>query len=116
MIATAAGALLIGLGALVFSLVGQVIGGGGDPWRYAWALPVALTSGLVGSLVDSLLGASVQAIYYCPSCTKETESRLHGCGSSTLHRRGWRWLNNDVVNFLSSFVGALVAGGLFLLV
>jgi uncharacterized protein (TIGR00297 family) len=114
-LATAAGALTIGLAALGFDLVGVLVSGGDNPWRYVWAAPVALIGGLAGSLVDSLLGASVQAMYFCPACAKETEKQLHGCGTPTQHQRGWRWLNNDVVNFISSLAGALVATGIYLL-
>lgn len=67
--------------------------------------------GLLASLFDSLLGATVQAIYYCATCQKETERQpVHTCGTATQHRRGWRWLDNDWVNFLASAVGALLAG------
>jgi uncharacterized protein (TIGR00297 family) len=114
-LATAAGALTIGLAALGFDLIGALLSGGDDPWRYAWAAPVALLGGLVGALVDSLLGASVQAMYFCPTCAKETEKQLHGCGTPTRHQRGWHWLNNDVVNFVSSLAGALMATGIYLL-
>lgn len=69
--------------------------------------------GLVSSYVDSWLGATVQAIYFCPSCKKETERfPEHTCGTKTVHRRGWRWLTNDWVNFLSAFFSALLAAGL----
>ncbi|MDQ2713563.1 MAG: DUF92 domain-containing protein [Chloroflexota bacterium] len=70
---------------------------------------IALTSGLAGSLFDSLLGATVQAIYYCPTCHKETEWRIHNCGTRTTPLRGLSWLNNDVVNFLATLFGGLVA-------
>jgi uncharacterized protein (TIGR00297 family) len=114
--ASAAGALAIGLAALLFSLVKELLSGGSGPWRYGWAIPATLVGGLLGSLVDSLLGASVQAIYFCPACAKETEKPLHGCGILTRQQRGWRWLKNDMVNLLSSLAGALVAAGVFLLV
>jgi uncharacterized membrane protein len=114
--ASAAGALVIGLAAAVFSAIDRLARGADDPLRYGWAVPAALLGGLAGSLVDSLLGASVQAIYYCPSCAKETEKTVHGCGTRTTHQRGWRWLNNDAVNFVSSWAGALVAAGLFLVI
>jgi uncharacterized membrane protein len=66
--------------------------------------------GLAGSTFDSLLGATVQAIYYCPACKKETERHpAHGCGTETVLVRGWEWLDNDAVNFLSSLFGAGVA-------
>ena len=74
------------------------------------ALLAACLGGLAGSFFDSFLGATVQSIYYCPSCQKETERHpRHVCGSQTRHLRGWRWLDNDGVNFLCSLVGAIVA-------
>ncbi len=70
----------------------------------------AVLAGLAGSTFDSLLGATVQAIYFCPQCQKETERYpVHGCGTETTQKRGWRWLNNDVVNLLCSLAGALAA-------
>ncbi|MGD2050325.1 MAG: DUF92 domain-containing protein [Chloroflexota bacterium] len=65
--------------------------------------------GLIGSLFDSLLGATVQQIYYCDVCQKDTERQVHKCGHHTRPLRGWSWLNNDLVNFLASAVGGLVA-------
>jgi len=103
-LAAASGALTIGLAALAFLLMG-----GGKFQEYEWVIPVALIGGLLGSLADSLLGATVQAIYYCPVCAKETEKALHGCGAPTQRQRGWRWLDNDWVNFISSLAGALTA-------
>jgi uncharacterized protein (TIGR00297 family) len=74
-------------------------------------LLVAL-AGLLGSFFDSTLGATVQAIYYCPKCKKETERHpVHSCGTPTTPRRGWPWLDNDWVNFLSSLAGALLTVG-----
>jgi uncharacterized membrane protein len=76
----------------------------------------ATVAGLIGALFDSLLGASVQGIFHCPSCDRETEKHpRHSCGTDTHHLRGWRWLNNDAVNFAASMVGALIAMGLWLL-
>lgn len=79
-------------------------------------LPLILAAtfgGLAGSFFDSFLGASVQAIYYCPACQKETERHpVHTCGGQTIHLHGWRWLNNEGVNFLCSLIGAFVSLGL----
>jgi len=81
-------------------------------WVSAAVLLLAATvSGMAGSLFDSLLGATVQAIYWCDACGKKTERRLHRCGTETRLLRGWRWLGNDLVNFIASAVGALVAAG-----
>jgi uncharacterized protein (TIGR00297 family) len=113
--ASAAGALVIGLAMWTFLWLGDLLGGGRPTLTLWWAVPAALVGGMTGALVDSLLGASVQAIYYCPTCGKETEKQLHGCGTVTGHQRGWRWLNNDVVNFISSLAGALAAVGVFLI-
>lgn len=72
-------------------------------------LPVTL-AGLAGSLFDSFLGGTVQAMYYCPTDKKETEKHpLHTCGTPTTHLRGWTWLDNDWVNFACGAFGVIVA-------
>ena len=79
-----------------------------------WLLFLLITfSGLLGSLFDSLLGATVQAMYLCPTDQKETEKHpLHTCGTLTVHTRGWTWLDNDWVNFAC---GAFGVATMFLL-
>jgi len=110
--ASLAGALLIGSVATALTQAGSLLGGGGWDAR-ALAYPVlAVAGGMAGSLFDSLLGATVQGIYYCDRCGKETESAVHRCGQATLPVRGWQWLNNDLVNFIASMVGGLVAASL----
>ena len=76
-----------------------------------WSLlPLISLAGLAGSLFDSLLGATVQAMYYCPADKKETEKHpLHTCGTETVHIRGWKWLDNDWVNFACGAAGVVVA-------
>src|ERR671926_29505 len=84
----------------------------GLPRSASWApsvLPAALVGGVAGVALDSLLGATLQAIFWCPRCGAETERRFHACGTATIPLRGWRWLNNDAVNALSSVGGAAVA-------
>jgi uncharacterized protein (TIGR00297 family) len=67
-------------------------------------------AGLAGSLFDSFLGATVQAMYYCPNDNKETEKHpLHTCGTETVHLRGWKWLDNDWVNFACSALAVVIA-------
>ncbi|MDH5607235.1 MAG: DUF92 domain-containing protein [Anaerolineae bacterium] len=68
-------------------------------------LPISL-GGLAGSLLDSALGASVQVIYLNPETGLETEKRP---AKNIPQKRGWPWMNNDLVNFISSVGGALVS-------
>jgi uncharacterized membrane protein len=64
--------------------------------------------------VDSLLGATAQAIYQTAS--GETERRAAPDGMPNPLLRGLPWMNNDLVNFLSSLVGGLIALGIFWLI
>jgi hypothetical protein len=98
-LAVVAGSLLIGLTAGALSPSPEIPA----------LLLSALLGGLAGSTFDSYLGATLQAIYCCPSCDKETERHpLHTCGTETVLARGWPWMNNDLVNFACSAVGSAV--------
>lgn len=78
-------------------------------------LAVAL-AGLTGSLADSLLGANLQSIYYCPICAKETERHpLHSCGNPSVPLRGLPWLDNDWVNTACTLCGGVMPLVLLLL-
>ncbi len=62
--------------------------------------------GLAGSLFDSLLGATVQAVYYSDERNKETEKKVNSQGNPNQHVRGWLWMTNDLVNLIASLFGA----------
>lgn len=106
--AALAGAGIIGLLAVILS-----------PFETSFSygtFTLIAVAGLAGSLFDSLLGASVQAIYFCPKDQKETERHpVHTCGTTTVHLRGWKWLTNDWVNFACGAMGAVLTLTIFFL-
>jgi len=109
--ASLAGALFIGGCAVVLASIF-------DPsllYRIGWekVIIIAGLSGFIGSLIDSLFGATIQAQYYCGTCKKPTEQRVHHCGTRTVLKSGFRLVDNDTVNLLSSIAGGVVAALLF---
>jgi len=85
---------------------------GATAWLLGWPPRVAAgaaAGGFAGALVDSLLGAAVQARRWCDRCGVATERVTHGCGAPTRAAGGLAWLDNDGVNLASALVGALVA-------
>jgi uncharacterized protein (TIGR00297 family) len=71
------------------------------------AVLTAALAGPVGALVDSLLGATAQAAYWCTRCAAPTQGPVHGrCGQPAKLAGGWAWMTNDVVNALATGAGA----------
>jgi uncharacterized protein (TIGR00297 family) len=77
-------------------------------WESSVAGRIA-AGGVSGAAIDTLLGATVQARRWCDRCEQETERRTHDCGTTTRALRGLGWLDNDLVNFLSTVGGGLVS-------
>lgn len=114
-LAALAGGFFVGLCAALFSAAERLATGQSIPIELlALLVLIGGLSGLGGTYFDSLLGATVQRIYYCNACEKETEQIIHQCGFRSRPLRGWGWLDNDIVNFISSIVGALLAAGIAL--
>jgi uncharacterized protein (TIGR00297 family) len=67
--------------------------------------------GVVGSLADSVAGATVQERRWCDGCSEPTERRTHSCGRATRIVGGIAGARNDFVNVVCTLVGAAVAAG-----
>lgn len=102
-LASGVAALLVGVAAA--PLIADAAAAAGSD---ALILPLML-AGVAGSLVDSALGAAVQARRWCESCRAFTERPMHDCGTATVHARGLRWMTNDTVNLIAGLTGALAA-------
>lgn len=64
-------------------------------------------AGFLGCLFDSLLGSWVQVKYRCSVCGKITEREYH-CEQKCARHRGVSFVNNDVVNFVSTLFSAMI--------
>jgi uncharacterized protein (TIGR00297 family) len=105
---TSGGISLIGTlaavaGATFIGMLARLLGWGPG------VVKVVVVGGIVGAVVDSVVGATVQARRWCDACERETERVTHDCGTLTRPLRGLDWLDNDVVNFLSNAVGGILA-------
>ncbi|MCV7384920.1 DUF92 domain-containing protein [Mycolicibacter longobardus] len=96
------------LGALAVGTFGALFGG-------VAMVPVGLAAGVVGSLVDTLIGATVQARFVCATCGATVEDDLH-CGAPTRASTGWRWMGNDAVNACANATGMVVGSVVFWLI
>jgi uncharacterized protein (TIGR00297 family) len=91
-------------GALVVGLAWSVLGG---DWR---ATRTAVLGGVAGSLSDSLLGATLQAVYCCSVCGATTEEPVHSaCSARAEREHGLTWMTNDTVNAIATLIGATIA-------
>lgn len=100
------------LGSSSIAIVASVIGFSELPPLQLWV--ISLTSGFLGSIFDSFVGATLQSQYECPICSAETENRVH-CNCITRLKRGYAFIDNNHVNLGSTAVGSLIAMGLFMI-
>lgn len=75
-----------------------------------WAVLVT-TAGFLGSVMDSVLGATVQAGYVSAITGRHTEHPASG-GRTNVLVKGVAAIDNDLVNFLSVTVAAVLAAAL----
>ena len=99
---TVPGTLASIAGAAFIAGVSYFIGVGG-------ASTGVFVGGALGSLADSLIGATVQERRWCDGCSEATERRTHYCGRATRVVGGVPGVRNDFVNVVCTLVGAGVA-------
>lgn len=114
-LASVGGSALIAVWFAVWVWVQQAAGAGVAGAAAGLSRPTLLlliitAAGAVGSLIDSLLGATIQALYRTEEGTL-TERRAGDGGKNALVR-GFRAITNDVVNFVSTAAAAAIAGAL----
>ena len=84
-------------------------------WGMGPGMFLAVTAaGFFAALCDSILGSAVQAKYRCPVCGVLTEKPWH-CGMDGTVERGFRFVNNNAVNFCNNLIGAGAALALYFL-
>ncbi|WP_312471736.1 DUF92 domain-containing protein [Neobacillus sp.] len=64
--------------------------------------------GFIGNIIDTFIGAYYQQVYQCDQCGMETEKEVH-CDLPTRRIKGTAYVDNDMVNFLSGFLAAMMA-------
>lgn len=69
---------------------------------------IILLSGMLDSVYDSLLGASLQASFRCRVCGQQTEKNSHHQQPTQLVQ-GIGWFTNDWVNLVSGILTVLVS-------
>ncbi|MFQ5601768.1 MAG: DUF92 domain-containing protein [bacterium] len=90
------------LGAFLIAAVGICITRLETKIIFSWKHLVLVTfAGFVSQIFDSILGAALQVKYQCSECHQITERKTHCKSALTEKISGIRWVNNDLVNFLS---------------
>ena len=67
---------------------------------------IIVSLGFIGAIIDSILGC-IQVKYKCTKCNMITEREFH-CNKKTKYYKGIKYLNNDLVNFVSNISVCLI--------
>ena len=96
------------LAMLLFHAFGYAIPTGPDAFFFV------IACGVVGSLVDSVLGVVMHAKYRCPNDAQGGLVETPPCGAQAALVSGYAWVTNDAVNLMSGI--AVVLLGLLVVV
>ncbi len=94
---TAAGLVAAGLCGLVAAALGVAPAG------------TTTLAGAVGMMVDSLMGATLEAEFRCPRCGRPGETARCSCGGQARRIRGMKAWGGGWTNFLATGTGAAAA-------
>jgi uncharacterized membrane protein len=97
---TLIGSVGAAVGALLVSTTGAMASG------VLVILPAGTLIGFAGMVVDSVLGGVFQGRFHCLTCDVPSEWPVHRCGRPTVPRGGLTWLNNDMVNLVTTTFAA----------
>lgn len=100
-IASFAGSLFITIIGMIYYTSNQNI------TDISYIIFIITISGFFGSIIDSIIGATIQAQYNCPVCHKITEKKNH-CKKDTIMVNGFKYMNNDLVNFIAIAFSAII--------
>lgn len=95
LISSLIGSLIIGI---IFTLFNQNL-------KY---LVIILISSFMGTIIDSILGATIQVKFKCSKCQQITEKNEH-CHQKTVYLTGLKIFNNDLVNLSSNILTGLIS-------
>jgi len=101
LVCSLAGGLVVGISYYIALLFFSISKSCTPQWM---VIVVAGLSGLIGSLIDSILGATIQYSGYCTEINKVVNSP----GAGVKHISGFNLVGNHAVNFLSALFTALL--------
>lgn len=97
------------LGALFISIIFTIyyLNTYGFSTRVYGILAVCTIGGFAGSIIDSIMGATLQIKYFCDAAGDLTE-REYTNGTKNIRAKGYKFISNEFVNFSSGVIAALI--------
>ncbi len=109
------GSLSSMLGSVLVAYLWYISYAVGNDMQYFLLASVVAVSGIIGSLVDSILGATLQGHYWDTDKEMMTEREVNSEGKKLELCRGVRWIDNDVVNLTSNVISVILGASFSLI-